>query len=341
MSAHTWTPLWSMIVDSSLWQEEDDGTCKVFITMMALKDADHVVRLSAYKIGKRCNKTELQILAAIKVLSEPDTKRIEEQEFEGRRVQKVDGGWLMLNGQKYQELMQEMVRNRQQAQWAREERMIQRAVRTGEGIHPVQLTAALRDRYRNALKKAVKEQGIEAGARDIEDWINKGKIPPRRKAPVEGLGFSRETVTAAAAAMAEGLMSDPGQVGTVEGPGGEEEGPVQEAVGDNVEKRRRDEREARELRERLAVGLGRPEPAVDENRVAIAPRGARAVGQLMKVGEQSTEAPVEEGPVDGPQCRVGSDGECHWEGCPLLPLVENGCEQLPRCPYAEQEEGEL
>lgn len=174
-------------MESSLWQDEDDATCKVFVTMMALKAPDHILRLSAYQIGKKCNKSESEVLEALKILEAPDTKRIEPQEFDGRRIEKVPGGgWLILNGQKYQEMMQEMIRQRQQAQHMREHRMIERAVRTGEGIPPEKMTPAIQKRFERAKAKRRKqvEPGGERGLKDVEDYVNKGTIMPAR-APSE------------------------------------------------------------------------------------------------------------------------------------------------------------
>lgn len=108
----TWAPLWSGIVTSSIW-DEPDYVLKIFLTMMALKDSDHVVRLSAYQIGKFAKKGEAEVLEALKILSSPDTKRIEPQEYEGRRIQAVEEGWLILNGQKYRDMVRlEMVRSK-------------------------------------------------------------------------------------------------------------------------------------------------------------------------------------------------------------------------------------
>jgi hypothetical protein len=91
-------------VDSSIW-DEPDYVVKVFLTMLALKDSDHIVRLNAYQIGQRSRKTELEVLDALKILSSPDTRRVEPQEFDGRRIQSVEDGWLILNGQKYREMV--------------------------------------------------------------------------------------------------------------------------------------------------------------------------------------------------------------------------------------------
>src|SRR5688500_16375361 len=102
----TWTPLWNSVVESSLW-DEPDLVCKVYLTMLALKDYDHVVRLDAYGIGKKARKSETEVFEALKVLANPDTKKITPQAFEGRRIKAVEGGWLSLNGEKYRALVQE------------------------------------------------------------------------------------------------------------------------------------------------------------------------------------------------------------------------------------------
>lgn len=102
MAYASWAPLWSGIVESSLW-DEPDYIIKVFITMMALKDADHVYRGNVYNLSKRTGKTQEEVLNAIKVLSAPDTRRQDHQDFEGRRVEAVEEGWLILNGEKYRQ----------------------------------------------------------------------------------------------------------------------------------------------------------------------------------------------------------------------------------------------
>jgi hypothetical protein len=100
----TWAPLWSSIVDSSIWAEPD-FVCKVFLTMMALKDADHVYRGTAFNLAMRSHKTEVEVLEALKILSSPDSKRVEPQPHGGRRIKAVEEGWLILNGEKYRALV--------------------------------------------------------------------------------------------------------------------------------------------------------------------------------------------------------------------------------------------
>jgi hypothetical protein len=110
----TFAPLWSGIVDSSIW-DEPDYVVKVFLTMMALKDADQICRLNTYQLATRARKSELEVIDALRILSSPDTRRIGEQEFEGRRVQAVEEGFLLLNGVKYTKMMSEEMARRRNA----------------------------------------------------------------------------------------------------------------------------------------------------------------------------------------------------------------------------------
>lgn len=159
MNFRTWTPLWSMIVDSSLWQEPD-YVIKIYLTMIALKDEDHVYRGTAFGLGKRANKTEQEVIDALKILSSPDTRRKERQQFEGRRIEPVDDGWFILNGPKYRELVAvEMKR-------ARDRRSAK----------------AYRDRKRGSVSK---RGSYEAGEQSYERAINNGSTDAQAMAKAQ------------------------------------------------------------------------------------------------------------------------------------------------------------
>lgn len=127
---NSWSPLFSKIVDSSVWTEPD-YVCKVFITMLALKDSDHVVRYNAFGLAARAHKTEKEVIDALKVLSSPDKKRLEPQPHDGRRIQRVDDGWLILNGQFYEDMMREVNRRVYKARKQREYRAREKAKQAG------------------------------------------------------------------------------------------------------------------------------------------------------------------------------------------------------------------
>lgn len=153
---NTWSPIFARIVDSSLWEEEDT-VVKVFITMLAKKDADHVVRGSAYNIAQWAKKGEADVLRALEVLSKPDTRRIEAQPYEGRRIERVGDGWLILNGQHYEDLMRKANRREYKRQWQAEARAKVRRGGSGGGA---------RERFAVGSEEAGLRQGeIDGGVK--------------------------------------------------------------------------------------------------------------------------------------------------------------------------------
>ena len=103
-------------MDSSLWEESGD-VVKVFMTMIATKTSDHICELDAFRIARKCNfrlpdgsVDEIKVLDICKILASPDERRKVNQEYEGRRIRAVDGGWLILNGEKYRKMVSEEMR---------------------------------------------------------------------------------------------------------------------------------------------------------------------------------------------------------------------------------------
>jgi len=115
-----YTPIWDRLPDSSVW-EEPYHVRILWITMLSLKDRDHVVRYDAYGLRKRANITDEETAEGLKVLSDPDRRR-PGQEDGGRRIEKHAEGWLILNGEKYQNMMREANRRAYKADWQREKR---------------------------------------------------------------------------------------------------------------------------------------------------------------------------------------------------------------------------
>lgn len=104
---NTWAPVFASILDSSI-NEEPYHVRLLWIAMLALKDADHVVRSDSYKLHKKANLPEMEVIDGLRVLESPDLRRIGPQEYEGRRIEKVEEGWKVLNGQKYENMMRKV-----------------------------------------------------------------------------------------------------------------------------------------------------------------------------------------------------------------------------------------
>ena len=116
-----WTPLWSEIVTSSIW-EEDLETRVVWITMLAVMDWNGYVSGSVPSMKRLANiEDEKECERALKVLESPD-KRSPGQPHDGRRIERVDKGWLVLNHVKYREMIQKEYRREYKADHARKTR---------------------------------------------------------------------------------------------------------------------------------------------------------------------------------------------------------------------------
>lgn len=155
---NSWAPLWSFCVESSLW-DEPDFVVKIFLTMMAVKDGDHICRFTAYQIGRKARKTEAEVLTALKILSSPDTKRKEKQQYDGRRIEAVEDGWLILNGEKYREMVSiEMTKARnRRSQKAFRERQKQKHGK-GPGAREINYVRTLNEQGTNAAEATLHDQ---------------------------------------------------------------------------------------------------------------------------------------------------------------------------------------
>jgi hypothetical protein len=123
---NSWAPLWSGLVDSSIW-EEKDHVFRVFMAMMSLKDSNHLVTMDGYKLARRIHMDIRLVNDALRVLSEPDKKR-PGQPNGGRRIKAVDGGWLILNGEYYRQMVRDEMRrarNRRAQQAYRDRKKLQ------------------------------------------------------------------------------------------------------------------------------------------------------------------------------------------------------------------------
>lgn len=115
------TKLCSSIVTSSIWSE-NHPTRIVWVTMLAMSDADGRVEASLPGLARLANVTLDECKAAIRKFTEPD-EHSRTSDYEGRRITEIDGGWLILNYPKYREKIDPASRrkqNRESAQTRRE-----------------------------------------------------------------------------------------------------------------------------------------------------------------------------------------------------------------------------
>lgn len=103
----------SGIILSTIWRE-DDHTRILWITMLALKNRNHCVMASIPGLAAVANIPIESCIAGLSKLAKPDPHS-RTKEHEGRRIMEVDGGWMVLNGEKYRNFMSKQERNEYQA----------------------------------------------------------------------------------------------------------------------------------------------------------------------------------------------------------------------------------
>lgn len=97
--------LYGSILDSTVWLESLP-TKVIWITMLAMADWEGFVSAAVPTLAKRAGVTRAECETALAVLGAPDPDS-KTKEFEGRRVEPREGGWLILNHGKYRDMRTE------------------------------------------------------------------------------------------------------------------------------------------------------------------------------------------------------------------------------------------
>ena len=115
-----YTKLHNCILDSSIWGE-DVYTRVVWIFMLAKVDANGRVIVAPSLMAKQANVPQSKLDRALVKLSSPDPQS-KTPDHEGRRIVQIQGGWLILNYQRYRKMLNAEERREYQRQWDREHR---------------------------------------------------------------------------------------------------------------------------------------------------------------------------------------------------------------------------
>lgn len=116
----TWCPLWGGLLRSTVWQHGYEVRL-VWITLLALKDKDGYVYGSLGWLSDAAKVPKEECCKALAILAAPEADS-KTKEFEGRRIEVVDGGWIILNHHKYIDKMREQRQDMRRAYQARKQR---------------------------------------------------------------------------------------------------------------------------------------------------------------------------------------------------------------------------
>lgn len=128
----TYTKLFSSITESTVWMESSDVRI-VWVTMLAMKDRRGRVWASVPGLANRARVSLEACEEALRKFLAPDPYS-RTKDFEGRRIEEIDGGWRLLNWKKFRDLEDdEIVREqtRERVQRHREKKREGNAVTPG------------------------------------------------------------------------------------------------------------------------------------------------------------------------------------------------------------------
>lgn len=104
MALLMYNKIFTKILDSSIWLETD-STRIVWLTLIAAMDETGFTQFaSPANLAHRARVSLEAVDSAIKVLEGPDANS-SDPDHEGRRIERVPGGWMVLNAGKYRELV--------------------------------------------------------------------------------------------------------------------------------------------------------------------------------------------------------------------------------------------
>ena len=94
-----YTKLFGSILDSTVWKLSLASKV-VWVTMMAMADRDGVVEASVPGLADRAGVTIEQCETALAAFLAPD-RYSRTKDHDGRRIEEIDGGWRLINHEKY------------------------------------------------------------------------------------------------------------------------------------------------------------------------------------------------------------------------------------------------
>lgn len=158
----TFTKLFSSITESTVWCEPAH-TRLVWITMLAMADRKGRVWASVPGLANRARVPQEDVEKALDTFMKPD-RYSRTKDHDGRRIEEIDGGWILLNHSKYREIRdQEDVREKA-AERKRKQRAKEAAASHGKSRNVTKVTP----RHDNAEAEAdpSKRQKLLSGKPD-------------------------------------------------------------------------------------------------------------------------------------------------------------------------------
>lgn len=169
MSEFSFTKLFSSITKSTVWCEPHT-TLRVWITLLADCDSIGRVHASVPGLASLARVTLLECERALATFQTPDPYS-RTSDYEGRRIEVIDGGWRLLNYELYREKRNTDARKEQNRQAQRRHRAArQTSAEVLTDADNQQWSAQGRGQKTEVRKEQEQEQVRSRGSRLPKDW---------------------------------------------------------------------------------------------------------------------------------------------------------------------------
>jgi hypothetical protein len=188
--AEGYAKLLSSILDSSIWVEPDD-VLRVWVTLLAMADRDGYVGASVSGIARRTHTVSVERVAECLELfqcPDPDSRS---PESDGRRIRKVERGWLLINYKKIRDMhgqdTHEAEKERKR-KWWQEHRS--KAAKSSSSSSELDTTSASESKLDTSYGSVVANGSVSSGSLDRAQEVPTSEPKPRRKS---GLAKSKSS----------------------------------------------------------------------------------------------------------------------------------------------------
>jgi hypothetical protein len=162
----TYTKLFSSITASTIWQEPD-GTRLTWITMLAMAKKDGCVYGSVPGLAHQAKVSVEAVRTALACFLAPDPDS-RTKDFDGRRIEEIDGGWRLLNHEKFRQIRSAEERREYMREYMRakrgKEKLLAEPLATSTDVAPPAPAPTL------YTKKEPKSETRARGSRILESW---------------------------------------------------------------------------------------------------------------------------------------------------------------------------
>ena len=211
--------LFQKMLDSSIWLESD-STVRVWVTLLLSMDSDGFCQFASIEnLARRARVYPYLVRKAVAILEAPDPQSTTPGD-DGRRIERVQGGWIVLNAKKYRDISTHRDLRKSRRLPATPDNSLQ--LPSTSNITPLYATKAVLEKEVEIEKEVEKNPDFDLIVLEIVNTHPKGKqyrdpieLPPIltsavvRAVGMDGLGNVREWIKGYAASESAKYAGDP------------------------------------------------------------------------------------------------------------------------------------